>query len=224
MVYLQSFAAVWPLGAPWSLLGGSKGIGGPSAMEETSPVVAKTLPPMGSVESHAPSTPRAQATLPPQLDFYAPILEEHFRALQSKAGSTIYSTRISAACLHMHWGEDGLGYVALVFDHEFEPTLPIVRPHVSLAWGVQQPDWKGWWSLKHRLTTFLNERTITCLFLPHGSHADKLSLDDRSEWAVLCRMMQEEISVAQVPVQGREPLELITELHMTFHQMTQHTV
>ena len=189
----------------------------PLMQQET---VAKSLP-LVQQETDKPDD-RVEATLPPALDMYSPALEHHFRGVQQHSGTIRYSTRISAEYLHMKISADGIGYIALLFTEDFMPTLPVFRPHVTLAYSVHLPDWPAWWGLKHRLTTFLNTRTITCFFA-RNQHAYKFVLHEDSELTVLCRIMQAEIRAAHVPVEGKN-LDLCCELHMTFHQMMHHTV
>jgi hypothetical protein len=185
---------------------------------------ARSLPVEAKSPPMAEEPQRVEATLPLVLDLYTPDLVQHFRGLQVHAGSIIYTTRISPESLVMNCiDRDGTGYVAMLFKHEFKPQLPIVRPHASLVHNLKVPDWKAWWRLKHCLCMMLTERTVQCFFQQRCSHPYKFVLDENCELGVLLRMLQDEIAAAHTG--GTDiKVDIVQELHLTFHKIMDHTV
>ena len=170
--------------------------------------------------------PRAAATLPAGsssgFDVYASELVPHFKSLQLRAGTIIHKTSVDPSCLFMRItnAETGQTYISLVLPNEFTPRLAVVRPHVSLVHDVAPPDWASWYEMKHTLTTLLNPREVTCYFRA-GSHPHKYVIDERSELGVLIRMLQR-IIINHHP--ANTPVDVVQELHFTFHQLGHHTV
>ena len=199
-------------------------VGGSDGLLASTTKSAQTLPVEGSPPL-VPSLPAQTASLPVGhgLDMYSAALEPHFKAVQLNASRTVYKIKISPANLHMTCRE-GKCYCALVFKDEWEPTLAIVRPHVSICFSFCLSDFAEYWRLKHRLSMLLNERDITTYFTMTTSHQYKFVLDGNSELAVLCRMLQEEVADAHNKCVREFALDMPAELHMSFYQVGHHNV
>jgi len=203
-----------------------KGLAGKHQALQTATEESSTLPLLPSELQVASPKGRAAASLPIQCDMEDRELQFHFQAVADATTQRMYRTDISPEMLHMKLLRpgDGRAYIAIAFQSEFTPQLPIQKPHITLAFECAVSDWNQWWRLKSEMSCYVSARQISCFFeAAQPGKNFSFVLSERCELAVLCRVLQEIIEAFHQQ-DGPVPLMLASMLHMTFNKVGENTV